>query len=886
MAEHVRGTTGDALTISSNSINEPLSPQFLAHLRALVINPSTPDTTISSIFETLTRSLQLSRNPLLLHHNLKLLSDLAARHSRLSRPVFDLVRSHSLLSASSTRLAAESLDVLASIVERDRDLVSTVDELDGGLFASLCFSPSVSVRAWLLGNAERFLVSSYLLFTMFLGFTKDPYPCVRRVALDGLVRLSKFGVIDDGEMVSGCYYRAVELLGDMEDYVRRAAVRAVCAWGLVLAASNPETKLYYSDEVFVKLCSMARDMSMEVRVEAFNALGNIEMVSEDILLQTLSKRVLGIAKANKPLGQRVGEQFGALALNAAGALVHGLEDEFFEFLGPLVDRNSTVRAAVRNILKLVKLPDFGRFKLTVDALVENLETYMQDEADVFSVLFHLGQSHGKFVACIIEKISQQIEPNSDGKLGFDGTRVAAFLVLAISVPPTNKHRRKIPPTVFSYAVTLLGRISRALRDVMSQSVLLAYLSQSSRSTTLSAIQEVPCLPLAEGVAPQYTNDEIVGSVAMPLQQEIDRTSQIQLLAMKEPREAKTSSYQQDGHDEVIKSVEAIFAKVKEMWILVQSGHIYEVMRTLRTCKEELETFNSDSCASAGVLAFTLQYVQTIKVLAKVWEHFRPSKFLPRRIGTLEILFGKLEKRLRELRGRFIGLSKDEELHILELFLVTYTLRLSRVEICCKLATLRKLRSTISNVEALLKEGSAEPSKFITEVGNLSSEICASFDDSSCTLSFHKLMECFSLQKLFVRGSLKHVKAELHIPDNNSENPLHFVSGLPVGIPCQIILHNILVESRLWLRMRSDNESTQFIFLDVNLFEGCDDYRRFTFVSSFYRTPKARSFGLRICIGMECSFEDSHFAKGHWGPKHELTYLCEEKEVYLSLFCKC
>lgn len=67
---------------------------------------------------------------------------------------------------------------------------------------------------------------------------------------------------------------------------------------------------------------MTRDMSMEVRVEAFNSLGKIEMVSEDILLQTMSKKVLGISKGNI--------QFEELTSSAAGALVHGLEDEFHE----------------------------------------------------------------------------------------------------------------------------------------------------------------------------------------------------------------------------------------------------------------------------------------------------------------------------------------------------------------------------------------------------------------------------------------------------------------------------------------------------------------------------------------------------------------------------
>lgn len=74
---------------------------------------------------------------------------------------------------------------------------------------------------------------------------------------------------------------------------------------------------------------MARDMSVEVRIEAFNALEKMEVVSSDLLLQSLSKRVLNVMKENKAFGQSTG-QIKHSASNVAGALVHGLEDEFYE----------------------------------------------------------------------------------------------------------------------------------------------------------------------------------------------------------------------------------------------------------------------------------------------------------------------------------------------------------------------------------------------------------------------------------------------------------------------------------------------------------------------------------------------------------------------------
>lgn len=65
-------------------------------------------------------------------------------------------------------------------------------------------------------------------------------------------------------------------------------------------------------------------MSVGVRIEAFNALGSVQLVSEDILLQTLSKKVLGIIKERKSDGLEI------FASSSAGVFLHGLEDEFYE----------------------------------------------------------------------------------------------------------------------------------------------------------------------------------------------------------------------------------------------------------------------------------------------------------------------------------------------------------------------------------------------------------------------------------------------------------------------------------------------------------------------------------------------------------------------------
>ncbi|KAA8517473.1 hypothetical protein F0562_017766 [Nyssa sinensis] len=964
MEEEVRANCEHILSQTSTCVSDS-GPcrQALSLARSLIINPSTSETTISSIFETLARFLQPNHNPLSIHHTLSLLSDLAVQRPLLSHQIFNTVRSLALCKDNPTRTVTDALSVLVSIAEPDQTLIPSINELSEGLYVSLCFRPCASVRHWLLLNAKRFCIPPHLLLTLLLGFTKDPYPYVRRVALDGLVGLCNSIVVEDRALIEGCYWRAVELLTDMEDYVRFAAVRAVSEWGRLLVASiQDKSKRDLSDTLFVQLCSMVRDMSVGVRVEAFDALGKIGMVSEDILSQALSKKVLASTKGKIYPGhcsikQCSTKQFEIPASSAAGAFVHGLEDEFYEvrrsacyslrmlailcpevagealnllmdmlnddsivvrltaletmhhmaifdclkvqethmlmFLGTLVDSSAFVRSVARRILRSTKLYNLAIFKLSVDGLLESLEMYQQDEGDIFSVLFNIGRSHGNFAVSIIKEVSGEIEPSCEGKLGSDSARVVALLVLAISAPLSHEQRIcSIPPRIFSYAVTLLGRISCALSDVMNQNTLLAYLSHCSRSTVISAAEfnfkeEEPFLPVTEGGIPNNSGFEIISPAGMQLQKISDGASGIHSQRTWRLKKVPTPlvDYQLEDHEEVSKFVKLILSKIKDIWHLMQNGYTAEVLKMLRSWKEGLITFTTDS--SADALVFMLQYLRVVKLLAKVWVHLISRRKLQSYgMGELGLVSGKLDRILREMRYRFIGFSKEEELHILELTLLNCILRLSSIKACWDRTSLKKLYSTVSRIEFLHEEGSSEPSNFVIEVKKSLFEIGASTDGASDSpILFRKLIEFFSLQKFVFCGNLKHVKAELDVHDNDYENPFPFISGLPVGIPLEISLYNISSESRLWLRMTVYEELTEFVFLDLDQFGGCDKIRKFTFVAPFYKSPKANSFTLKVCMGMECLSEDVHSFKGCAGPKHELTYLCKEKELYFSAVIK-
>lgn len=301
----------------------------------------------------------------------------------------------------------------------------------------------------------------------------------------------------------------------------------------------------------------------------------------------------------------------------------------------------------------------------------------------------------------------------------------------------------------------------------------------------------------------------------------------------------------------------------------------------RTWKEDLESVNITSLQSFGVLFFALKYIRVLEFFGKVWANLVcPKKLLL--TGEIEISFGKVDYELREMVHTFLGVDEEVTVHLLELMLVTCILKLCNLEPWCYESTLRKLHSIYSVVKLLLDKGSIEPSKFLVEVGKSLHEFQTSTGGCSNLFQFKKLFDLFSLKQVELPGGLKHMKAELDIINNTCETPLFFVSGLPVGIPLRITLYNIVVDNKLWVKLSVNEDSYQYVYLDLKQFGDCDAIKEFIFVAPFYKTPKANFFKLTVTIGMECLSSDELVIRNRRGPKHELIYICNEKEVFLSM----
>lgn len=301
----------------------------------------------------------------------------------------------------------------------------------------------------------------------------------------------------------------------------------------------------------------------------------------------------------------------------------------------------------------------------------------------------------------------------------------------------------------------------------------------------------------------------------------------------------------------------------------------------------MKIFISDTPQPIADLEFTLQYLKVIKLIGRIWTQFMFPVMIhsSSAVGKLKILFRKLDKSMRDIRYRFLGLNKEAELHILELIIVSCTLKIFYAKAGCSAATLKKLYSTVSCVEQLHRESSLELSSFIVELEKILREISPTDGAAGTPVQLQKSLEYFSLKQFELSGTqLKHVKAELVVCNNCYENPLSFIFGLPVGIPFEIKLYNVSCESRLWLKMTLafGEEKIQFVFLDLDGVSSYDEIKKFTFVAPFYGIPNVPCFTLNVCVAMECSSEQASICNNnYWGPKHELMDLSRETEVYLS-----
>lgn len=273
--------------------------------------------------------------------------------------------------------------------------------------------------------------------------------------------------------------------------------------------------------------------------------------------------------------------------------------------------------------------------------------------------------------------------------------------------------------------------------------------------------------------------------------------------------------------------------------------------------------------ASATLDFLSEYIQILQLISDIWCKF-DLKNSTTHIRNHHILLEKLDSSLRKILYSFTGWTREVECHILELNLLSDVLALSLSGIH-SYNYLKNLRAKISHLES------------ISCLSDFTKEVKRSIDERrSGMVNLHGLLELFEFREMEFVKEMKSIKAELKMAGNDSESPLTFVPGLPVGIRCCVTLHNTSSTDRLWLRMSVGGGLLQYVFLDMCNLEGSEQVRKYTGVIPFYETPKVISFEIRVCVVIECSLENYEINKEReGGPKYDVTELSVESFVYFS-----
>ncbi|CAK1548623.1 unnamed protein product [Leptosia nina] len=308
---------------------------------------------------------------------------------------------------------------------------------------------------------------------------------VRCEAFQSLLTLHGRGLTLNADI----YEHVCASLSDDYEIVRDVALRLIWLLGNkypenTVTLQDGETTLRLVDDAFIRICSAVNDLCMQVRALACSLLGTTRGVSDRFLLQTLDKQLMSNMKKKKTAHERGAElvRSGAWASGrrwaddapgqlleqstvqllpggAAGAFVHGLEDEFMEvrtaaveavcelsmenptfattsldflvdmfndeiedvrlraidsltkishhivlredqletILGALEDYSMDVREGLHRMLGSCTVASKTCLEMCIDKILENLKRYPQDKRSTFRCVQRMGSKHATLV---------------------------------------------------------------------------------------------------------------------------------------------------------------------------------------------------------------------------------------------------------------------------------------------------------------------------------------------------------------------------------------------------------------------------------------------------------------------------------------------------------
>lgn len=416
------------------------------------------------------------------------------------------------------------------------------------------------------------------------------------------------------------YDLACLALSDDYEIVREVALKLIWVLGNkypenTITLCDGETTMRLVDDAFVRICSAVNDLCMQVRALACTLLGTTRAVSDRFLLQTLDKQLMSNMKKKRTAHERGAElvRSGAWASGrrwaddapgallqqdtvqllpggAAGAFVHGLEDELMEvrtaavdavcqlsmentafattsldflvdmfndeiedvrlrainsltrishhivlredqleiILGALEDYSMDVREGLHRMLGSCTVASKTCLEMCIDKILENLKRYPQDKRSTFRCVQRLGSSHASLVLPLTTRFLA-VHPFFD--MPEPDVEDAAYMCVLILVLNAAQHCTTMLPLFEDHTV----KHYTYLRDTMPH--LVPYLpigdaQQSSAEKIESAMDDSAVRRFFDSVLQHIDNSTLSVDVRLKMLQSAEE--QLNKLAEMEP----------------------------------------------------------------------------------------------------------------------------------------------------------------------------------------------------------------------------------------------------------------------------------------------------------------------------------------------------------------
>lgn len=231
------------------------------------------------------------------------------------------------------------------------------------------------------------------LMALISHYMDSPDARTRAQAINSILCMGKRSI----DLSQALYSRVEKNLKDDYECVRREALQLTFEISqqhpeYLIKISDTQTEIRLIDDAFAKICSAISDISLQIRVQAAELLGQMTKVNNEFLFQTLDKKLMSNMRRKKTSHERAFENYASgewssgrkwaddapqeliqsesislIDSGSCGALVQGLEDEFLEVR--MASVNSMCQLAIIN-------PPFA--EISLDFLVDMFNDEIED----------------------------------------------------------------------------------------------------------------------------------------------------------------------------------------------------------------------------------------------------------------------------------------------------------------------------------------------------------------------------------------------------------------------------------------------------------------------------------------------------------------------------